>query len=94
MAAIRSWTPAALPTVPPSRPGASEAARTARQAMFQQAIAGAQAAPQAASVQQVRPTAATTPAVVTTPVERVAPSADAPRPERPLRPGSLLDIRV
>lgn len=94
MAAIRSWNPAALPTVPPSRPGAGDAARAARQAMFQQAISGAQAAPSTAAVQQVRPAAATTPAVVTTPVERVAPSADAPRPDRPLRPGSLLDIRV
>lgn len=62
--------------------------------MFQQAIAGAQGASTAASVQQVRPVAATTPAVVTTPVQRVAPTADAPEPNRLLRPGSLLDIRV
>lgn len=82
--AIRSFDPAAVA----ARPQASEAVRAQRLAMFQQAIAGAAtpAAPAAAPQPSM-------PAVAVTPVQRVN-LGEAPDPSRPLRPGSLLDIRV
>ena len=83
--AIRSFDPAASTTAG-ARAQPSEAVRAQRLALFQQAIAGA-AVPAAA------PPQATMPAVSVTPVTRIN-LTEAPDPARPLRPGSLLDIRV
>ena len=73
----------------PSAPGAaSEAARAAQRAFFSQALNGVQApAPTAPSIPP------TTPAVrQSAPAVRIA-IPDEP-PQRPLRPGSLVDIKV
>ena len=89
--------PAQLPTAAPARPmpaARAEAVRAAQRAFFETALAGeAQAAPRAPAAAE---TAAATPAAAP-PVRDLRPPAEAlagPAPARPLRPGSLLDIRV
>jgi hypothetical protein len=73
------------PTVAPRPP---DSARQAAKAFFQ--LAAGQAAAPAAAPQAPAPAAAARPA---TGPNRLA-AAPADPPERPLRPGSLLDIRV
>ncbi len=81
MSAIRPQLPqTATPSARPS--AASDATRAAQRAFFQAALTGA--AP--AEAPHARPSA---PAVRVTPLQ-----TDAPPPERVLRPGSLLDIKV
>lgn len=69
--------------------GASEAARAAQRAFFSQALNAAQAP------EPIAPTAAVTPVVrqAAAPAVEKAIIPDQP-PERPLRPGSLLDIKI
>jgi hypothetical protein len=70
------------PIQPPATAPARPEARAAQRAFFQAAVTRA-AAP--ASAEPVRSVEA---------AQRVIRDADAPRPERLLRPGSLLDIKV
>jgi hypothetical protein len=81
------------PNLPPLPPGPAQkpadAGRLAAQKAFF-AIAAGQAAAPAQAVQAAR---ATAPAAAPAPVHRT-PQAPAEAPVRPLRPGSLLDIRV
>ena len=82
--------PDAFPT-PPARP-AADAARLAAQRAFFDAALGRAGAPAQASA----PVAAAVPTPVPVraqPVHRLS-EAGAEAPARPLRPGSLLDIRV
>ena len=76
-----------LPPAPAQKP--ADAGRLAAQKAFF-AIAAGQAAAPAQAVQAARPAA---PAPAAAPVSRTA-QAPAETPARPLRPGSLLDIRV
>jgi hypothetical protein len=86
--------PDAFPT-PPARP-AADAARLAAQRAFFDAALGRAGAPAQANPAQASAPAATTPAPFTVraqPVQRL-PDPGAEPPAKPLRPGSLLDIRV
>jgi len=88
--ALSPIRPDAFPT-PLARP-ADDAARLAAQRAFFDAALGRAGAPAPASA----PVAATAPSPVpmrAQPVQRM-PDPDAEAPARPLRPGSLLDIRV
>jgi hypothetical protein len=84
--------PNLAPSVQPSgAPKPADAARLAAQKAFFD-IALGKAAP-AAAVAPVQASAAVTPARAATPAQRTTQVA-ADAPARPLRPGSLLDIRV
>ena len=87
MTTIRPNLPQPLPPSAAQKP--ADAGRLAAQKAFF-AIAAGQAPAPAPAVQASPPT---TPAQATAPVNRTA-SAPAEAPTRPLRPGSLLDIRV
>lgn len=87
MSAIRPDLPAALPGTGLTRPDAT-AADAARTAFFRAAMGQVQTAPAPARTATATPTAATTP-TATASAARAEPS-----PDRPGRPGSLLDIRV
>jgi hypothetical protein len=77
--------PGSTPPVPrgPTAPVRTDTARAAQRAFFQAALGQSQATPQA-SPAGPKPPVAAAPAVQQT----------APDPQRPLRPGSLLDIKV
>ncbi len=83
MSAIRPDLPAFGQTPAPS---AGSAARDAQAAFFRAALG--QVTPPAQAVRQAPPRSVV-PQV--TPTTRAAPEVD---PERPLRPGSLVDIRI
>lgn len=90
MADIRSVPGAAAGLPTPTRPlqGArAEAIRAAQKAFFDRALDPSQATAPA------RPATAAS-ATPVPPVTRLTFDADAPPPSRPLRPGSLLDIKV
>jgi hypothetical protein len=82
--------PDAFPT--PARP-AADAARLAAQRAFFDAALGRAGAPSATPVTAVPLAAPVTATVRAQPVQRL-PDPGAEPPARPLRPGSLLDIRV
>ena len=90
--------PNALPVQPASTPGVgADAARQAAQKAFFDAAMGRAAPPPAATVapapQAARPSLfAAAPAAVQR--AEIRPDPGAEPPARPLRPGSLLDIRV
>jgi hypothetical protein len=85
MAAIRpSFTP--FPQTRPQAP--AEPARAAQRAFFSQALAQAQAPAPSARPEMAAPARATT---AFTPTRAAEPSAP---PERVMRPGSLLDIKI
>ena len=73
-------------TLRPNTPARSDAAIAAQRAFFQAALAQTQA------VEPVRPSPSTPPRPATRAMPS-APTSDEP-PERILRPGSLLDIKV
>lgn len=79
-----------LPLPAPARPaGPADAARAAQRAFFSQALNGAQAPDPVAEIAQAAPIQRQ---VEARRVERIA--IPAQEPERPLRPGSLLDIKI
>lgn len=87
--------PNALPVQPTPTPGADAARQAAQKAFFDSAMG--RAAPPAAAAQT--PQIAPRPSFFTPlaqPVQRVdiRPDPGAQTPSKPLRPGSLLDIRV
>jgi hypothetical protein len=89
---IRSNPPP--PVLPTATPKASEPGRLAAQKAFF-ALAAGQPAAAAPAVRASAPPAPTAAAPVARAVARApAPSVSADQPARPLRPGSLLDIRV
>ena len=94
MADIRS-VPASTPAAVPSRPlpaARAQAIAAAQRAFFDQALAsGVSAAPVRASTAAAATTVAVEP---TPPVTRLSFDPAEPPPTRPLRPGSLLDIKV
>lgn len=82
-----------LPTMP-TRPqgvatGPTDAARAAQRAFFSQALNAAQAQTPLADVARAAPVARQA-----APVDVTKVSIPDQEPERPLRPGSLLDIRI
>ena len=70
--------------LPPARPQPADA-RAAQRAFFSQALAAAQAAPPAAAAPAPLRAQAAQP---------LQAAVAAPPPDRPMRPGSLLDIKV
>ncbi len=85
---VSAQPPAAVPArpVPAAR---AEAVRAAQRAFFETALAG--------DTQAASPPRAAAPTATAAPVRaevRVAIDPAAPAPTRPLRPGSLLDIKV
>ncbi|MBX7248552.1 MAG: hypothetical protein K1X35_05805 [Caulobacteraceae bacterium] len=79
-----------LPLAPPSRPtGPADGARAAQRAFFAQALNAAQ---QPAPIAEAAPAAPVVRQAEARPTVRMA--IPEPEPERPLRPGSLLDIRI
>jgi hypothetical protein len=85
--------PAGYPVQTPANPAAEQARLAAQRAFFDQALgrAGAPARPAAATAPQAP--SASTPAAQPAPV-RTATSEPEAAAAKPLRPGSLLDIRV
>lgn len=81
--------PAALPAARPAAAARTDAVRAAQRAFFDTALAGGVPAP-AATAAPVAPAPPVAPAREV----RVAVDPQAPAPSRPLRPGSLLDIKV
>ena len=82
-----------LPTMPTrpqgAAPGPADAARAAQRAFFSQALNAAQAQTPMAEIAQPAPVARQAAAVEVNKIN--IPDQE---PERPVRPGSLLDIRV
>ena len=82
-----------LPTTPTRPPGAAsapdDAARAAQRAFFSQALNAAQAQAPLTEVARAAPIARQA-----APVEVNKVNIPDQEPERPLRPGSLLDIRI
>jgi hypothetical protein len=77
-----------LPTPAPAAGGASPGARAAQRAFFEAALGRATTAPAAAAPQPQIQTPAAAPA------RAVQPTAEPQQPQRLLRPGSLVDIKV
>jgi hypothetical protein len=88
--------PAGYPVPPPANPAAEAARLAAQRAFFDQALGRAAPAAKAqasAPTQAVAPSAPSPAAVVRAPTP-TAPAAPSDAAAKPLRPGSLLDIRV
>ena len=86
--------PAGYPATPPANPAADQARLAAQRAFFDQAMgrAGGPRPAQAAAPAPV--TAATAPTLVVRPSAAASQSQAGEPAAKPLRPGSLLDIRV
>ena len=91
MSTIRPGLPPIVPPGPAARP--AEAARVAAQRAFFE-IASGRAVPPAAAPPPVQPAAASRPAAAPAASAPIASAASQEPSAKPLRPGSLLDIRV
>lgn len=74
----------AFSPLPPVQPQPVEAARASQRAFFSQALAAVQAPEPTIAPVHTQPTSPTAPAAAN----------GQPAPDRPMRPGSLLDIRI